>query len=68
LRRAVKACQKQTHYFFGPIHALQKLSTVNMTLTAVFTTLHLLRDLRIGQIAQSVTLHPAGKACQGQKL
>ncbi len=35
---------------------------------AVFTTLHTLRNLRIGPISEGARLHQAGYACQGQTL
>ncbi len=39
-----------------------------MTLGTVFTTFHLLRNLRMGPARKSVTIHEARKDCQKQKL
>jgi hypothetical protein len=35
---------------------------------AIFTTLHFLHNLQIGQISFNVTLQQAGNTCQGQTL
>jgi hypothetical protein len=41
-------------------------SFVNETVGDIFTTLHFLHNLQMDPISKNVTLHQAGKACQGQ--
>ncbi len=52
----------------GPGDMFTKLCVVNMAPGVIFITLHFLRNLGIGPISKLVTLHMAGKACQGEAV
>ncbi len=67
LHEARKDCQKQTSNLFDLFVKQRKLFVVNMTLGTVITTLHFLRNLRMGPTRKSVTLHEARKDCHRQK-
>ncbi len=69
LQKAGLVCVGQTLQLIGPIHQLQrKCSVLNMTPITVIRTLHLLCNLQMGQIFQSVTLQKARMVCVGQTL
>jgi len=52
----------------GKFVTYEENSVVNMAPETVFTTLHFLHNSRMGSLSYSVTLHKAGKPCQGQTL
>jgi hypothetical protein len=54
--------------FLGPLKRYEEhaCSVVSILLGVIITSLYFLSTLRMSTINSSVTLHLAGKACQGQ--
>ncbi len=72
-RRSISQCVCYCQSLFTGLYKHTSLRSyeINMAIIApgaIFTTLHFLFNLRIGQVSQSVTSHMTGKACQGQTL